>query len=90
MADRQVNMWRFATSKGAGARALGLILLICIALAGAGLLIPMAGVAYFGAMPFAPALAGAAAAVIALILAWPLRFLLRRRPEYYGREGNRP
>lgn len=88
MADRQNGMWRFATRPGAGARGLGLLVLACIALGGAGLLVPTEAVPYFGATPFAPALAGAAAAGIAIALAWPLRFLLRRRPGYYGENGD--
>jgi len=83
MSERR-NIWRFAGRRNASARALGLLVLACVALAGVGLLLPGPGLPYLGSMPLGPALAGAAAAAIALVLSWPLRLLLRRRPGYYG------
>ncbi len=87
MAEKKSTMWAWALRPDSGARALGLLGLACIILAVAGLVVPFGGI-LLSHVPLGPAIVGAGAALAAVILAWPLRFILRRRAGYYDdKEG---
>lgn len=85
---RQVSAEGDRQGAGGAPRFLVVVALACLVLAAAGLMVRAPALPVIGTMPFAPALAGAAAATIALVLAWPFHFLLRRRPGYYDADGS--
>jgi len=82
------GFWGWALTDKADAHMLTFIACLCGLLAVAGLLLPAPDMPFVSDIPFGAAVAAFAAALIAVVLAWPLHFVLRRRPGYYARKDD--
>ena len=88
MSDKPSGFWSWALTEKATQRMLGAVAVICLLLAVANLLVPAADVPYVVDLPLGAALPAFAAALIAVLLTWPLRMLLRRRSGYYTQKDD--
>jgi Zn-dependent protease with chaperone function len=84
MSDNPKGVWAWALKPGAEQRLLVAVAVICVVLAIANLLVPAAGVPFIADLPLGAAIPAFAAALVAVVLTWPLRMLLRRRASYYA------
>lgn len=84
MSDKPKGFWGWALSKHADRNLLVFIAILCVLLANAGFIFPAEGMPFISDIPFGAAVASFAAALVAVVATWPLRFLLRRRIGYYG------
>ena len=84
MSETPKGFWGWALVPHADRNMLVFISMLCIVLAIAGLLIPAEDVPFISQVPLAAAVSSFFAALVAVIAAWPLRFLLRRRAGYYS------
>jgi|GEM_PF-6067118 len=88
MSDRPKGFWGWALTPQADRNMLVFIALLCIGLAIAGLLVPADGMPFISEIPLGAAVTAFIAALVAVVAAWPLRFLLRRRVGYYNEKDD--
>lgn len=84
MSDTPKNFWSWVLSDNADRNLLVTIAVLCVVLAVAGLVFPSSAIPYLADIPMGTAIAAFTAALTAIVLSWPLRFLLRRRASYYA------
>jgi cyanate permease len=84
MSDKPNGFWGWALTEQADRNMLVFIVILCVLLGAAGLVFPSSGLPFISDIPFGAAVASFAAALVAVVATWPLRFLLRRRIGYYS------
>lgn len=84
MTDNKKSFWSWALTPKADAHMLWFIVGLCVLLLLAGLVVQTPDMPFISDIPFATAVSAFAAALVAVVLAWPLQFLLRRRAGYYA------
>ncbi len=84
MSDKKSGFWSWALTPRAGGHMLVFISILCAVLLVTGFVLPMPDTPFIADIPAGAALAAFFAALVAVVLSWPLRFLLRRRAGYYA------
>jgi len=88
MSDTPKGFWSWALGPHADRNMLVFILVLCGLLAVAGFIVPSQGIPFISEIPMGAAVASFGAALVAVVAAWPLRFLLRRRMGYYNEKDD--
>jgi len=88
MSDTPKGVWSWALGVHADRNMLVFILVLCAILAIAGFVFPSEGLPFISEIPMGAAIAAFGAALVAVVAAWPLRFLLRRRIGYYNEKDD--
>ena len=84
MSENKSGFWSWALTARADRNMLVFIAILCALLLIAGFALPMPDMPFIADVPAGAALAAFFAALVAVVLSWPLRFLLRRRAGYYA------
>ena len=84
MSETPKGFWGWALGPHADRNMLVFILVLCAILAVLGFVFPSTNFPFISEVPMGAAVASFGAALVAVVAAWPLRFLLRRRAGYYS------